>query len=79
MKKPKSVVTDEGDELPELDMKSDLGQLIHLLEYARRRGFKIGPTVQINQIIVQVADLSQQAGDRPPPDVDIWKAHGHEE
>lgn len=68
---------DDGNDLV-LDPKSDVGQLIYLLEYARQRKFQIGPTVQIGSVIVQVRDL-RLFGEKGEPESDIWKENGHEE
>lgn len=71
---------EDGNVVPVPPADSDLAQLIQLLEYGRRRGFRIGPTVQIGKLAVQVADLRQdeepgRAGlDDPGP----WKAAGYD-
>lgn len=53
---------EDGNDLPVPSAESDLGQLIQLLEYARLRGYRIGPTVQIGKITLQVRDLRQAEG-----------------
>lgn len=72
---------EEGNELPIPPGDSDVGQLIYLLEYGRRRGFRIGPTVQIGNVIVQVNDLRQNEGKHVSntPEADIWEQNGHKE
>ena len=73
---------DEGNPLGVPDPKSDAGQLIYLLEWARLRGFRLGPTVQIGDLIVQVTDLRQQEGRRGSggeSDRGPWAAAGHDD
>lgn len=53
---------EDGNAVPLPPAESDLAQLIQLLEYGRKRGFRIGPTVQIGRLTVQVADLRQTEG-----------------
>lgn len=53
---------EDGNAVPVPPAESDLAQLIQLLEYGRKRGFRIGPTVQIGKLTVQVADLRQTEG-----------------
>lgn len=53
---------EDGNTLPELDPMSGMAQIIVLLEYGRKRGFRIGPTVQVGDTIVQVQDLRQAVG-----------------
>lgn len=73
---------EHGNFLPELDPTSDVAQIIYLLEYGRKRGFRIGPTVQVGNAIVQVSDLSQEreaadASVRAEPT--IWQENGHDD
>ena len=72
---------EEGNDLPVPPVDSDVGQLIYLLEYGRKRGFRIGPTVQIGNVIIQVSDLRQSEGRRQSndPEPDIWEQNGHKE
>lgn len=66
---------DDGNVLPLPPAGSDLAQLIQLLEYGRRRGFRIGPTVKVGAIVTQVQDLRQEEGGRElPPDDGGWMA-----
>lgn len=58
-KKRDEVVDDDGNVIPPPLVGSDVAQLIYLLEYGRKRGFKIGPTVQVGDVIAQVTDLRQ--------------------
>jgi hypothetical protein len=50
----------EGDPVPQPAKESDLADLIQLLEYGRRKGFRVGPMVRIGKITVQVSDLRQR-------------------
>lgn len=69
---------EDGNDLVPPDPKSDVGQLIYLLEYGRQRGFKIGPTVQIGNVTVQVQDLRLPEL-RQSAEPDIFEQHGHKE
>lgn len=73
------LATDEGETLPPLPPDSDVAQLIHLLEYARIRDFKVGPRVQIGNVCVEIQDLRQATRGKPVDDGNIWKEHGHDE
>ncbi len=80
----RQVLDDDGNALPAPDPTSDVGQLIYLLEYARLRGFELGPTLQIGNTVVQVKDLRQRAEqfDRETTKVSersIWQENGHDE
>lgn len=72
---------DEGNDLTPPSPDSEVGQLIYLLEYGRARGFRIGPTVQIGNVVVQVSDLRQTEGRRQNDvrETTIWEDHGHKE
>lgn len=74
-------MTDErGNALPALDPASSVYQLVALLEYARIRGFRIGPTVKIGDVTIQVQDLRQSEGRGvPEPEVGPWAAAGFPE
>ncbi len=64
---------EEGNTLPVPPAESDLAQLIQLLEYARKRGYRIGPTVKVGAIVTQVQDLRQEEGGvELPPDPGPW-------
>ena len=73
----------EGEYLPELE-HPDVKALIHLLEYGRLKGIRIGPMVQIVDTVVQVRDIRQTEGRKDIDDKDLdvrdfWRNHGHEE
>lgn len=59
MNRKHEIADDDGNIINPPSPDSDVMQLIYLLEYGRTRGFKIGPTVQIGTVIVQVADIRQ--------------------
>lgn len=73
---------DEGNPIPQPAPESDLADLIQLLEYGRVKGFRIGPTVRVGKIIVQVSDLRQHEARRhdeqAPADPGIWAEHGYD-
>lgn len=81
MKKKQPALPDadeEGNDLIPPDPSSQVYQLIYLLEYGRKRGFRIGPTLQIGDVIVQVRDLREQVPEiKAEPD--IFEIHGHKE
>lgn len=62
---------ESGDPVLSVDPHSDAGQLVALLEWARKRGFRIGPTVKIGAVVAQVEDLRQTEGrgTQPVPDM----------
>lgn len=81
MPKPrKPVRTDEGEELPP-NPNADVAAAIHLLEYARSRGFRVGPVLEVGSVKMHINDLRQQkneklGGDPRPVDRGIYAEHG---
>ncbi len=70
---------EDGNALPVPPPESDLATLIQLLEYARRRGFRVGPTVKVGSIVTQVQDMRQdETGRDLPADPGPWAAAGLE-
>ncbi len=71
--------TEEGDELPAIDPKSDVGMLVALLEWGRDRGFQLGPTIQVGAVTVQVRDMriDRDKPERNAEETDIFTEHGH--
>ena len=79
-----AVIDEDGNELTPPEPGSTLAQVIYLLEYGRKRGFQIGPALQVGDIIVQVRDLREkgpQQQSRPDvePGSDMAKVLGLEE
>ena len=71
----------DGNPLVSPTGDSDVGRLVYLLEWARRRGFRIGPTVRVGTLILQVQDLRQDEGQRiagNEPDPGPWRTAGHD-
>lgn len=83
MTKPTASIDEHGNALLEVDPNSMVGQLVALLEYGRRRGFRIGPFVQIGDVRLQVQDLRQDRDEgrsvELPPDAGPWAAQGVDE
>ncbi|MGN6107240.1 MAG: hypothetical protein ACTHU0_19185 [Kofleriaceae bacterium] len=75
------IVPESGETFP-LSPDDHVSRLIILLEYARRRGFRIGPTVQVGDVTLAVRDLrqddrSERDGSDPAPG--IWEQAGFED
>ena len=60
MTRIKDVLDDDGNIIPPPPADHPVMAVIYLLEYGRKRGFRIGPTVQVGDTIVQVRDLRQE-------------------
>lgn len=54
------IIDDDGNKILPPPDDSDVARLIYLMEYARKRGFRIGPVVKIGETTVQVRDLRQE-------------------
>jgi hypothetical protein len=53
-----------SDELPApLPATDHVTRAIRLLEWARAKGVRIGPTLQVGDVIMQVTDMRQRAVD----------------
>lgn len=65
------IVDDDGNAIPTPPPDSAVSQIVWLLEYGRTRGFRIGPTVQVGDTIIQVADLRQAAALQKPGRADL--------
>lgn len=71
---------EDGNDIPEVKPDSDLGQIMAFMEWGRRRGFVIGPTIQVGETIVQIADPKARIEKTERvPDTSIWASHGHED
>lgn len=64
MARKTELIDEDGNVLPPPESGTPVAHLIYLLEYGRKRGFQIGPTVQVDGVAVQVVDLRQQAQER---------------
>lgn len=72
--------TKDGVDLVPPDPTTPVGQLIYLIEWARIRGVRIGPEVQIGDMAIKIVDLRQTEGRRDAEDDPGWlAAHGHTE
>lgn len=60
VRKKYEVIDDDGNALPPPAPDSPVSQIVWLLEYGRKRGFRIGPRVQIGDTVAEVLDLRQQ-------------------
>lgn len=71
----------DGNSLTPPAPQTDTERLIYLLEWARLRGFRLGPNLQIGDLVVQVTDLRQTEGRGGGGELDEgpWAAHGHKE
>lgn len=61
---------------------SDVAQLTYLLEWARIRGFRVGPMIAVGGLQLQIRDLRQHEDRRDPddtPDPGPWARAGHTE
>lgn len=59
-RKRDEVIDEDGNALPPPEPGSPVAMIIYLLEYGRKRGFKIGPRVQVGDAVAEVLDLRQQ-------------------
>lgn len=58
--KSEDILDDDGNVILPPPPDSDVARLIYLMEYGRKRGFRIGPVVKIGETTVQVRDLRQE-------------------
>lgn len=75
----KQDIADEDGNTLVIEPDSDVGRLTTLLEYARARGFRLGPYVKVGEITCQVQDLRQDAArarDSVVTEPDIYEQHG---
>ena len=69
MSKRNDILDDDGNVIAPPPPDSPVAQIVWLLEYGRKRGFRIGPRVQVGDTIVECQDLRQLAkevGDKKP-------------
>lgn len=70
MKTSFDLIDDDGNVIPCPPPDSPVAMIVWLIEYGRKRKFRIGPTVQIGDVIVQVKDLREESHERRvEPDV----------
>lgn len=55
------IIDDDGNIIQPPPPDHPVMTVLYLMEYGRKRGFRIGPTVQVDGTIVQVVDLRQTA------------------
>ncbi len=60
MGRKNEVIDEDGNVLPPPEPGTPVAHIIYLLEYGRKRGFRIGPRVQVGDAIAEVLDLRQQ-------------------
>lgn len=78
-RKQRPFADDDGNIINVPPPDSPVAHIVFLLEYARQRGFQIGPHVQIGDVKIQVTDLRQAAGDTPKqPETTIWQENGYD-
>lgn len=72
MSRRHEVTDDDGNTLPPPGPGTDVANIIYLLEYGRKRGFQIGPTLKIGETVLQVHDLrqAQQRAGESAPDIE---------
>lgn len=70
---------DEAGNVIAIDPGSQVGQLVALLEYCRAKDYRLGPTVKIDGLVVQIEDLRQSdrfGAPKTPPDPGPWPGVG---
>ena len=76
----KKLIDADGNELPTPPDGSDVAHMIYLLEYCRRRKFKLGPLAQVGDVVIQVTDPHLENEEAKAfAETDIWREHGHQE
>ncbi len=68
------IIDDDGNVIAPPAPESAIAQIVWLMEYGRKRGFRIGPTIQVGDTTVQVLDMHQEAqtsrqGEHRAPDL----------
>jgi hypothetical protein len=78
----KDIIDDDGNMIDPPPADHPVRAIVWLLEYGRTRGFRIGPTVQVGDTIVQVQDMRLRDRSEPQqsaPEPTIWQANGHDD
>lgn len=57
MARKNDVIDDDGNLIAPPPPDDPIMKILYLLEYSRKRGFRIGPTVQVGDTIIQVTDM----------------------
>ena len=81
MARSNDVIDDDGNLIAPPPPDHPVMAVLYLLEYGRKRGFRIGPTVQVGDTIVQVRDMRLKE-DRPAPgtpEASIWQENGFDD
>lgn len=55
------LLDEDGNVLAPPEPGTDTANAIYLMEYARKRGFRVGPTLKVGDVVLQVVDLRQAA------------------
>ncbi len=55
------VIDDDGNVIAPPEPGTPVAQIIYLLEWGRKRGFEIGPRIQVGDTTLEVKDLRQKA------------------
>lgn len=71
----------DGNDITAPPAETDVGRLVYLLEWARKRGFRIGPAIRVGSLVLQVQDLRQDEGSGVPRQTDAgpWNDAMHTE
>lgn len=56
MARKNDIIDDDGNLIAPPPVDDPIMKILYLLEYGRKRGFRIGPTVQVGDTIIQVTD-----------------------
>lgn len=73
---------DDGNPIVTPPPNADVVALVYLLTWARASGFRVGPTIRVGSLVLQVQDLRQARkegrGEPLPPDSGPWKDAGYD-
>lgn len=57
----KEIIDDDGNVMSPPEAGTNAAHALYLLEYARKRGFRIGPVLKVGDVVLQVRDIRQEA------------------